>query len=194
MKLTDEEKAIISEENTKLIHYVIKKLNVTNVPYEELYSIGNLGFAKALDSFDKDRNIKFSTYCIQCIKNEIVYNIRKENRFQKNNISMNTVLKVNKNGSVLEFEEIISDEDTDKSLENNILKIECQDAIVRAFKHLKDEEKYIIIYRYGFDKGIIKTQKEIAKAVNMSQANVSKIEKTALKKLSLLLNDYEFFE
>ena len=59
--------------------------------------------------------------------------------------------------------------------------------LLNALQYLKEDEQFIIIYRYGLDRGIVLTQKEIANKVGMSQANVSKIQKNCLQKLKLIL-------
>ena len=61
--------------------------------------------------------------------------------------------------------------------------------LLDALEYLKPEEKYILIYRFGLNNGEIKTQKEIAETIHMSQANVSKIQKNCLHKLRLILRD-----
>ena len=187
--LTREEQREIAENNLALIHYVISKLNNPVVTtYDELVSVGMVGFAKALVNFNKCKNVKFSTYAINCIKNEILYFLRKENKHCEHNTSLSTVLSTDKNGNNLQLEETLSDDEIkQKSLEDLILEEENRSILLEAMKHLKEEEQFILIYRFGLDKGIIKTQKEIADSINMSQANVSKIQKNCLNKLKLIL-------
>lgn len=186
--LTFAEKTKYAEENIALIHFVIKSLNATKIAYDELFSVGNVGYAKALESYDKSRNVKFATYAINCIRNEILFFLRKENKVMQNTTSLNQILSTDKNGNSLSLEETISfDNINDKSLEDIILDDENRRVLIKVLKYLKPEEQYIIVYRFGLDKGIIKTQKEIADAIKMSQANVSKIQKNCLSKLKLLL-------
>ena len=49
---------------------------------------------------------------------------------------------------------------------------------------LNEKEQIIIKLRYGLIDGKIKTQKEIAKKLNISRSYVSRIEKKALSKLN----------
>ena len=188
VKLTMEEKNKIAEENLPLIHYVLKSLNNTGISYDELFSVGMVGYAKALDSYDKSRDVKFSTYAINCIKNEVLFFLRRENKHNQNTTSLNKILSVDKNGNNLQLEEIMADERMgEKGLEDMILEDENKKILLKAMEHLKEEERFILIYRFGLDRGIIKTQKEIADTINMSQANVSKIQKNCLHKLKLIL-------
>ena len=187
-KLTKLQKQEIAEANVRLVHYALRKIANTGYEYDELFSIAMLGYAKALDKYDTDRNVKFSTYATKCITNEIFCFLRDEKK-NKNNISFSTTLSIDKNGNNLELEEIVSNKVSgEKSVEDIALANEDTVMIKKALKFLSENEKYIIIYRYGLDKGIVKTQKEIANTINMSQANVSKIEKSCLGKIRMMID------
>lgn len=188
--LTNEEKEKLAEENYSLVFYVVKMFQNSGVSYDELVSIAMVGYAKALNAFDKERNVKFSTYAINCIKNEILFFLRKEKVHQRNNISFNTILSTDKNGNDLSLEETISNLDVhEKSVEEDIYIGEDVELLYKALEHLTEKERYIVTYRYGLDRGIIKTQKEIAEIVGMSQANVSKMEKNVLEKIKRILRE-----
>lgn len=190
-KLTKEEREIYAEQNMKLIGYVMKSLYPSQVDYEELYDVGVTGYAKALVSYNKANGAKFSTYAHNCIKNEILFFLRKESKHINNNKSLNTILSVDKNGNNLQLEDIVSDEALkDNGLEDKILEDEQRAIIFKAIGELSEKEQKIIIYRFGLDRGIKKTQKELAEEINMSQANVSKIQEKALKKLQVILKKY----
>lgn len=184
---TKEEKEKIAEENMALIHFVLKSIHTQNIPYEELFDAGMMGYAKALDSFDKSRKVRFSTYAINCIRNEIFFFLRKEQKHMSKTISMNTVLSTDNNGNTLELIDTIDAEDEVNSLEHLVENSENRKILLEALEYLKPEEKYILIYRFGINNGEIKTQKEIAETIHMSQANVSKIQKNCLHKLRIIL-------
>lgn len=189
-KLTKEERERYAEENLKLIGFVMKSLYPSQVDYEELYDVGVTGYAKALVSYNKGNGAKFSTYAYNCIRNEILFFLRKESKHINNNISLNNILYVDKNGNNLQLEDIVSDEEKDTGLEDKILEDEQRAILLKAIDELNEKEKKIIIYRYGLDRGIKKTQKELAEEINMSQANVSKIQEKAIKKLKVILKKY----
>ncbi|WCF11727.1 sigma-70 family RNA polymerase sigma factor (plasmid) [Paenibacillus thiaminolyticus] len=190
MLLTDEEKKQIAEENLSLVFYVVKMFNNSGVPYDELVSIAMVGYAKALNAFDTERNVKFSTYSINCIKNEILFFLRKERNHVRNSVSINSVLSTDKNGNSLSIEETVSGMNKDeRSLEDEIILTEDIDLLRQALSHLTEKEQFIITYRYGLDRGIIKTQREIADRIQMSQANVSKLEKNILEKIRRILKE-----
>lgn len=188
--LTEEEKNNLAEENYSLVFYVVKMFQNSGVPYDELVSIAIVGYAKALNAYNTDREAKFSTYAINCIRNEILFFLRKEKGHMKNSVSMNTILSMDKNGNDLSLEETVSNLDKDdSSLEEDVLLADDITILNLALEHLSPKEKYIITYRYGLDRGIIKTQKEIAIHIGMSQANVSKMEKNILDKVKKVLKE-----
>jgi RNA polymerase sporulation-specific sigma factor len=188
--LTKEQKEALAEENYSLVFYVVKMFQNSGVSYDELVSIAMVGYAKALNSYDPDRNVKFSTYAINCIRNEILFFLRKERRHMRYNVSLSTILSMDKNGNNLSLEETVSNLDVDEiSLEDDVLVSDDIKYLQLALEHLTPKERYIITYRYGLDRGIIKTQKEIADHIGMSQANVSKMEKNILDKIKKILKE-----
>lgn len=191
--LTTEEKDQIAAENFTLVYYVANNFRNTRIDLTELVSIGVVGYAKALNAYDTERSVKFSTFAINCIQNEILFFLRKEKKHMQNNISMNLILSTDKNGNSLNMEDIVSEESGEtRSLEEGAELSSDIDMMRMAIKDLSPKEQYIVTYRYGLDRGIIKTQSEIAKTIDMSQANVSKIEKNILEKMKTLLkNKYQ---
>ena len=105
--LSVEEKNRLAEENINVVYHVAKGFSNTGIDSEELISIGLLGYAKALESYRTNRNTKFSTYAINCIKNEILYILKKEKKHRVHNVSLNKVLSTDKNGNDLQLEEIL---------------------------------------------------------------------------------------
>lgn len=190
MLLTNEEKEVMAEENYALVFYVVKMFQNTRIAYDELVSISIVGYAKALNAFDTERGVKFSTYAINCIRNEVLFFLRKEKNHLNNSFSMNTVLSTDKNGNSLSMEETVSNIDNnERSLEQDVVLNDDILLLQKALEYLTDKERYIITYRYGLDNGNVKTQREIAEIIGMSQANVSKIEKNILDKVKKILKE-----
>ena len=65
------------EHNLRLVVYIARKFENTNVGIEELISIGSSGLIKAINTFKPDKNIKLATYASRCIENEILMYLRK---------------------------------------------------------------------------------------------------------------------
>ena len=61
MSLTVEQNRYVTE-NMGLVHMVIKRYIGFGTEYEDLVQIGSIGLIKAAENFDKEKNIKFSTY------------------------------------------------------------------------------------------------------------------------------------
>ena len=54
-----------------LVHSCCKHFRNKGIEYEELFSAGCLGLAKALEKFDENRGLQFSTYAVPVIMGEI---------------------------------------------------------------------------------------------------------------------------
>lgn len=185
--LTPEEKEKIAEENIKLIHYVLKGFLSTGISYDELESVGDLGFTKALASFDKMKGIRFSTYAINCISNEILFFLRKEKK-HLNTVSFNKELLNDNKGNTFTLEDTLEDAKfAEYGVDFNILEEERKNALLKAIKKLNEDEQYIMKYRYGICGCKAKTQRELADELKMSQANISKIQRTCLRKLKFFM-------
>ena len=52
------------EKNMRLVAHIVKKYTSTERDYinEDFISVGTIGLIKAVDSFDIERNVRFSTY------------------------------------------------------------------------------------------------------------------------------------
>lgn len=68
-KMTDKNK--IAENNLGLVHACCKRFSGKGIEYDELFSAGCLGLAKAINNFDESRNCAFSTYAFPVIMGEI---------------------------------------------------------------------------------------------------------------------------
>lgn len=188
-KLTDKEKDMLVRNNEKLVHFVAKKFQNTRIEHAELVDIANLGLTKALNGYRKGRGVKFSTYAHNCMYNEILFFLRKEKKHRDNTVSMNNPVATDKDGHVFEEESRISSSATEgkRSLEEDAEVHEAVACLNEIISELTPTEQYIIKSRFGLGNTEIKTQKEIADKVKMSQANISKLEKTIITKISKLM-------
>lgn len=59
------------EENTGLIYSVARRFLGRGVDMEDLFQIGSIGLLKAVDKFDMDYQVRFSTYAVPMIAGEI---------------------------------------------------------------------------------------------------------------------------
>ena len=78
-RLPDDEdaKKTLIEHNLRLVVYIAKRFESTNIGLEDLISVGTIGLIKAVNTFRSDKQIKLATYASRCIENEILMHIRR---------------------------------------------------------------------------------------------------------------------
>ena len=93
-------RTMLIEHNLRLVVYIAKKFENTNVDIEDLISVGTIGLIKAVNSFDDSKQIKLATYASRCIENEILMHLRKVVK-TRNELSLDEPLNVDGEGNVL---------------------------------------------------------------------------------------------
>ena len=68
---TEVKKQPAAEENLGLVHLCANKFRGRGIDYDDLYSAGCIGLLKAVNAFDSERGVKFSTYAVPVILGEI---------------------------------------------------------------------------------------------------------------------------
>lgn len=192
--LTDEDKNRLAEENMSLVQYVVKRFINTGIDYDELFSVALMGYVKAINSYNPTRvtkqgkPIKFSTFAYRCIENEIFYFIRNDKKVREKTVSLQTTLSTDKNGNTLDLDSTLSTESQGElSLEEEIAKKEVIGVLLEIINNeLTEKERLIITHRFGIS-AENKTQNELAQMVNMSQANISKLEKNIMDKIKKIM-------
>jgi len=173
--------------NLRLVVYIAKKFESTNVGIEDLISIGTIGLIKAVKTFCPEKNIKLATYASRCIENEILMFLRKSTQY-RNEISIDEPLNIDWDGNELLLSDILgTDEDTvNKGIENEVEK----SLLMNAIKDLDSREKQIMEMRFGLVTGKELTQKEVADLIGISQSYISRLEKRIIKNLKVSLEMY----
>ncbi len=171
-----ETKRTLVERNLRLVVYIAKRFENTNIGLEDLISIGTIGLVKAINTFKADKNIKLATYASRCIENEILMYIRK-NSAGKADISLDEPLNVDWDGNELLLCDILSCEYDE--VYSDIESKEEKQLIRKAVKNLPSRERAIISLRFGLDTpgGKELTQKEVADLLGISQSYISRLEK-----------------
>ena len=59
------------EDNMGLVHFIVKRFLNRGYDAEDLFQVGCIGLMKAVDQFDTDYDVKFSTYAVPLITGEI---------------------------------------------------------------------------------------------------------------------------
>lgn len=172
------------EHNIRLVVFLAKKYENTNIDLEDLVSIGSIGLIKGINTYRPDKNIKLATYASRCIDNEILMYLRKNKR-RKTEISLEDSLSYDAEGNELRLEDILGTEDDivtkriEEETEKNLLHMEI--------KKLNPRDKQIMVLRYGLYGHKEMTQKEVADMLGISQSYISRIEKKVIKKLKMLI-------
>lgn len=87
--MSERDERIIS--NLKLVNHILWK-QFPNLAYnEDAFQIGCIGLIKAVDTYDENSGVAFSTYASKCIQNEIVMELRRQSR-RVSEISMETLI------------------------------------------------------------------------------------------------------
>lgn len=213
--------------NLRLVLSIIQRFSNSNENVDDLFQIGCIGLMKAIDNFDRNMNVKFSTYAVPMIIGEIRRYLRDNNSIRVSRSLRDTAYKAiyakesmvkrnQKEPTVSEIAEEIGiekeevvyaldaiqspvslyepvyseggdtlyvmDQISDKKNkeENWIRNLALSDAMDR----LPERERNIIELR--FYKG--KTQMEVADEIGISQAQVSRLEKNALRSMKHYLS------
>ena len=168
---SNDAKNTIIEHNIRLVLYeVITKFNNVHYDKKDIVSIGNVGLIKAVLSYNPDKNVKFPSYALKCIDNEILMFLQ----------------KIKKGGNILYIEDYKRLEHTlidDTNIVNYYERLELYDILNSIIKDLPSREKQIIIMYFGFYKDEIYTQKEIAGKFGISQSYVSKLISRTVEKI-----------
>ncbi len=208
--------------NLRLVLSVIQRFNNRGELVDDLFQVGCIGLIKAIDNFDLNQNVKFSTYAVPMIIGEIRRYLRDNTPMRVSRSLRDIAYKVlqvrdqlaHKNSREPSLEEIaaeltVSREEITLALDSiqepvslfepiyhdggdpiyvmdQISDEKNQDekwmeiiSIKDALQKLNDREKLILTLR--FYRG--KTQMEVADEIGISQAQVSRLEKSALGQL-----------
>ncbi len=213
--------------NLKLVLSILKKYNNRTDNMDDLFQVGVIGLIKAIDNFDLEKEVKFSTYAVPMILGEVRRYLRdsgsirvarsiKDTAYRAMKVKEELTNRYGKEPTVTEiakelgmteyevnnaidsmkdtismFEPIYNDggdtiyladqledkKDTHYSLDMKI-------ALKDAMQQLKEKERHILYERYVFGK----TQLELAKEIGISQAQISRLEKSGLENIKKMIS------
>ncbi len=208
--------------NLRLVLSVIQRFTNRGENADDLFQVGCIGLIKAIDNFNTDLNVKFSTYGVPMIVGEIRRYLRDNSTMRVSRAMRDTAYKVlqakerymaqhQKEPTVEEiaklldipreevvfaldailepvslYEPVYSDSgdnlcvmDQVKDNKNNDEAWVERIALKEAVGRLTDRERKILSMR--FFQG--KTQMEVSAEIGISQAQVSRLEKNALRQI-----------
>ena len=166
--------------NLRLVVYIAKKFENSNVPAEDLVSIGTIGLIKAVRTFCPDKNIKLATYASRCIENEILMFLRKTSN-TKTDLSLDEPLNVDWDGNELLLSDILY---TDDDMVSAGVETDEEIRLLREkVERLSERDRTVIRLRFGLNGTKEHTQKEVADLLGISQSYISRIEKRIIEEL-----------
>ncbi len=180
-----EARNVLIERNLRLVAHIIKKYYTQSSDQEDLISIGTIGLIKGISSFDPAKGARLATYAARCIENEILMYFRGQKKLQ-GEVSLSDSIESDKEGNTLQLMDVVGVDDTmldDIHERDNALRLR---QLVQECLTLREAE--IIRLRYGLGGTIPLTQREVAASFGISRSYVSRIEKRALEKLRIGLD------
>ena len=176
-----EARKVLIERNLRLVAHVAKKYQGSDEDSDDLISIGTIGLIKAVATFDNSKNNRLATYAARCIDNELLTMLRMRKKTSRE-VSLYEPIGMDKEGNEINLLDIIEGENVDVP---EIMDLEADTRRLYQILHkvLSEREQEVLRLRYGLFGEEEKTQREIAQRLNISRSYVSRIEKTALKKL-----------
>lgn len=205
--------------NLRLVLSIIQRFYGRGETADDLFQIGCVGLIKAIDNFDLNQGVQFSTYAVPMIIGEVKRYLRDNNSIRVSrsirdlaykaiNYKEKYIKEYGKEPSIEEIskelgvsieeinfsfdaiqdpislqepiyndgieniyiiDQIKDNKNTDESWAENM-------TIASALERLNDKEKMIIIKRFFNGR----TQMEVAEEIGISQAQVSRLEKSAI--------------
>ncbi len=174
-------KNTLVEHNLRLVAHIAKKYNTSGCSPDDLISIGTIGLIKAVNTFNRKKEVRLATYAAKCIENEILMHLRMSKKC-KVEVSLNDPIGTDKDGNEISFNDILGS-DVDDIIEGLDTKIKVKNLYKAIRELLSEREQTVIVKRFGLDGGPCRTQREVAKHLCISRSYVSRIEKKAIMKL-----------
>lgn len=175
-----EARNILIERNLRLVAHIMKKYYAQTADQEDLISIGTIGLIKGITTFDASKGARLATYAARCVENEILMHFRAQKKSSQN-VSLSDYIETGNDGAALALMDVVSDEED--LLERVSNREELRKLCKAVDTVLTDQEKLVIVARYGLGSGIPRRQREVAQLTGISRSYVSRIEKRALQKL-----------
>ena len=139
-----------------------------------------MGLIKAITTFDPSKGARLATYAARCVENEILMHFRAQ-RKSSQDVSLSDFIETGSDGAALSLMDVISD---DSDLLEQISGRESVRKLRAAMDScLTDQERQVIILRYGLSGHPPQRQHQVAKVCGISRSYISRIEKRALEKL-----------
>ena len=175
---------VLIERNLRLVAHIMKKYYAKGYDQEDMISIGTIGLIKGIETFDQSKGARLATYAARCVENEILMYFRSL-RKSSQDVSLSDYIETGTDGAPLALMDVVADEG---DLLERVADREDMRKLCKAVDQvLTEQERQVIVLRYGLGGGTPKRQREVAAVTGISRSYVSRIEKKALEKLKAAL-------
>ncbi len=208
--------------NLRLVLSIVQRFSSRHENLDDLFQVGCIGLMKAIDNFNTDLGVKFSTYAVPMIIGEIrrylrdntplrvsrslrdlayrALGVREEilRREQREPSTAEIAAALGERGEAVSrameaivepvslYESVYSDGEDSVYVIDQLRDAETSEdgwiediGLREALKKLGERERYIVTKRFFAGR----TQMEIAEEIGISQAQVSRLEKSAIDKI-----------
>ena len=181
-----EARNVLIERNLRLVAHIMKKYYAQGTDQEDLISVGTIGLIKGISTFDASKGARLATYAARCVENEILMYFRGQ-RKSAQDVSLSDYIETGTDGAALSLMDVVSeDEDLLEHVSNREMIRQLRSAMDQC---LTDQERQVLILRYGLDGCPARRQREVAQMTGISRSYVSRIEKRGLEKLRRALEE-----
>ncbi len=162
------------EHNLRLVAHLVKKFEGSGENPDDLISIGTVGLIKGVETFNRHRGTRLATYAARCIENEILMHLRTM-RKGGNVVSLAEPISRDPDGNEVTLLDILPDEG--ERVEDRVARRQQDARLLQVIaSRLGGRERQVLRLRYGFGGSERRTQREIARLLNISRSYVSRIE------------------
>ena len=218
----DKAREALIDGNLRLVLSIIQRFSTRNENLDDLFQVGCIGLIKAIDNFNTELDVKFSTYAVPMIIGEIRRYLRDNNSIRVSRSVRDLAYKALQMKEELTkrlsyepsiemvakelgekkedivcameaisepvslYEPVYNDSGDSIFVMDQLCDSSSSDemwiediALKEAIKKLNEREKKIINMRFYAGK----TQSEVASEIGISQAQVSRVEKSALERI-----------
>ncbi len=182
-----EARDVLIQRNLRLVAHIMKKYYTQTADQEDLISIGTIGLIKGISTFDDSKGVRLATYAARCVENEILMYFRSQKKSSQD-VSLSDYIDSGSDGTALSLMDVVAD---DCDLLETISDRETVQALGEAVDRcLTDQERQVIVLRYGLEGKVPLRQRQVADVTGISRSYVSRIEKRALEKLRKALEGF----
>ena len=135
-----------------------------------MISIGTIGLIKGITTFDPTKGARLATYAARCVENEILMYFRSQ-RKSAQDVSLSDYIETGTDGAALSLMDVVGEE---PDMMENLSNRETAALLRRAVDGcLSEQERQVILLRYGLDGQPPKRQREVAQITGISRSYVS---------------------